>query len=173
MACQCVKAIVAMRMLTEELGLKQHAPTPMSLDAKAVIDGTTMDRVLRLALISPCKGLISFVISLGKGRNFAKISKFLARAYAHLNSALLSLYLPHALSFSKRGPALRAVVADHHGPLDVVGEGHVLVGSEECLEERKHALRCCRARRERKHDQRGLGPSTNLATVVTTQGRSR
>ena len=24
----------------------------------------------------------------------------------------------------------------------------------------------CRARRERKHDQRGLGPSTNLATVV-------
>jgi len=45
MACQCVKAIVAMRMLTEELGLKQHAPTPMSLDAKAVIDGTTMDRV--------------------------------------------------------------------------------------------------------------------------------
>ena len=41
MACQCVKAIVAMRMLTEELGLKQHAPTPMSLDAKAVIDGTT------------------------------------------------------------------------------------------------------------------------------------
>ena len=75
-------------------------------------------------------------------------------------------YLPHALSFSKRGPALRAVVADHHGPLDVVGEGHVLVGSEECLEERKHALRCCRARREGKHDQRGLGPSTNLATVV-------
>ena len=41
MVCQCVKAIVAMRMLTEELGLKQHAPTPMSLDAKAVIDGTT------------------------------------------------------------------------------------------------------------------------------------
>ena len=34
-----------MRMLTKKLGLKQHAPTPMSLDAKAVIDGTTMDRV--------------------------------------------------------------------------------------------------------------------------------
>jgi len=27
--------------------------------------------------------LVSFVISLGKGRNFAKSSKFLARAYAH------------------------------------------------------------------------------------------
>ena len=34
-----------MRMLTEELELKQHAPTPMSLDAKAVIDGIMMDRV--------------------------------------------------------------------------------------------------------------------------------
>ena len=34
-----------MRMLTKKLGLKQHAPTPMSLDAKAVIDGTTMGRV--------------------------------------------------------------------------------------------------------------------------------
>jgi hypothetical protein len=45
MACQCVKAIVAMRMLTEELGLKQHAPTPMSLNAKAVIDSSKMDRV--------------------------------------------------------------------------------------------------------------------------------
>jgi len=45
MACQCVKAIFAMRMLTEELELKQHAPTPMSLDAKAVIDGIMMDRV--------------------------------------------------------------------------------------------------------------------------------
>ena len=44
-ACQCVKAIVAMRMITEELGHKQTAATPMSLDAKAVIDGTTMDRV--------------------------------------------------------------------------------------------------------------------------------
>ena len=34
-----------MRMITEELGHKQTAATPMSLDAKAVIDGTTMDRV--------------------------------------------------------------------------------------------------------------------------------
>jgi len=34
-----------MRILTEELGLKQHAPTPMSLNAKAVIDGTTMNRI--------------------------------------------------------------------------------------------------------------------------------
>jgi len=44
-ACQCVKAIVAMRMITEELGHKQTAAAPMSLDAKAVIDGTAMDRV--------------------------------------------------------------------------------------------------------------------------------
>jgi len=31
-----------MRMLMEELGLKQHAQTPMSLDVKAAIDDTTM-----------------------------------------------------------------------------------------------------------------------------------
>ena len=30
----------------------------------------------------------------------------------------------------------------------------------------ENALRCCRARRERKRDQRRLGPSTNLATAV-------
>ena len=71
-----------------------------------------------------------------KFQNFVEISKFLARAYAHgaLYSTPLSLYLPHALSFSKRGPALRAVVADHHGFLYVVGEGHVLGGPEERLE---------------------------------------
>ena len=50
--------------------------------------------------------------------------------------------------------------------LDVVGESHVLVGPQERLEERRHALRCCRARRERKRDQRHLGPSTNPTTVA-------
>jgi len=32
-------------MLIEELGLKELAPTPMSLDAKAAVDGTMMDCV--------------------------------------------------------------------------------------------------------------------------------
>ena len=47
LACVCVKAIVAMRMMTEELGFTQTAPTPMEMDAQAVIDGSTMERVSR------------------------------------------------------------------------------------------------------------------------------
>ena len=46
-ACHCVKAIVAARMLAEELGLKQCTPTPLAMDASAVIDGAKMERVSR------------------------------------------------------------------------------------------------------------------------------
>ena len=46
-ACHCVKAVAAMRMLCEELDLKQLGPTPVAMDAQAVLDGTTMDRVSR------------------------------------------------------------------------------------------------------------------------------
>ena len=46
-ACHCVKAIVAARMLAEELGLKQLEPTPLAMDASAVIDGAKMERVSR------------------------------------------------------------------------------------------------------------------------------
>ena len=123
------------------------------------------------------KGLNFFRYFAGKGANFlqnfaeiskfVEISKFCARICARclVFNSPISLF-PSLLSFSKRGPVLRAVVAGHHGPLDVVGEGHVLVGSEERPEERKQALRCCRARRERKRYQRRLGPSTDLAKMV-------
>jgi hypothetical protein len=47
LACHCVKAIAGMRMLLEQLDLKQHTPTPMAMDAKAVIDGTKMNRVTK------------------------------------------------------------------------------------------------------------------------------
>ena len=46
-ACHCVKAIVAAHMLAEELGLKQRKPTPLAMDASAVIDGAKMERVSR------------------------------------------------------------------------------------------------------------------------------
>ena len=63
----------------------------------------------------------------------------------------LSIFLTH-LAFSKRGPALHAVVANHHGPLDVVGGGHVLVGSEERLEETTFFASGCRTAREMQED---------------------
>jgi hypothetical protein len=47
LACHCVKAIVGVRMLLEQLDLKQLAPTPMAMDASAVIDGTKMNRVTK------------------------------------------------------------------------------------------------------------------------------
>jgi hypothetical protein len=47
LACQCVKAIAGVRMLLDELGLKQHEPTPMAMDASAVIDGSKMTRVTK------------------------------------------------------------------------------------------------------------------------------
>jgi hypothetical protein len=46
-ACHCVKAVAAMRMLCEELDLKQLGPTPVAMDAQAVLDGATTDRVTR------------------------------------------------------------------------------------------------------------------------------
>ena len=46
-ACHCVKAVAAMRMLCKELDLKQLGPTLMAMDAQAVLEDTTMDRVSR------------------------------------------------------------------------------------------------------------------------------
>jgi len=47
LACHCVKAIAGIRMLLDQLALKQSEPTPMAMDAKAVIDGTKMNRVTK------------------------------------------------------------------------------------------------------------------------------
>ena len=65
---------------------------------------------IAVGLYFAVKGLNFFRYFAGKGakfrENFAKISKFLARTYAHgaLYSTPLSLYLPHALSSQNEIP---------------------------------------------------------------------